>query len=283
MQILGVLPYWTLGPWHIGPLPIYSFGLFVAIGLMICFTLIGRRGEQKLGVSNDDVQNFAFYAVAIGWPLSHVFEVLMYRPGVLLEDPLELFRVWGSISSFGGLIGGIIGIMVWKWRNPHQDLLKFMDLAAWGLTVPWFFGRVGCASVHDHPGTLAPDWPLAIDFPARPGLPAGPRHDLGFYEALWWIPIIVAVFILDRKPRPKGFFLAVVPIMYAPGRFLFEFLRVGDADTRYLGLTPAQYLSIAIFVFGVQYLWRLRNRPPMEWVKYDPTTDPRNAKKQSVT
>lgn len=273
MQLLGVLPYWTLGPWQLGPLPIYSFGMFVALGLMICFTLIGRRGEQKMGVSNDAVQNFAFYLVAIGWPFAHIFEVLMYRPGVLLEDPLELFKVWGSISSYGGLLGGFIGLAVWKWRNPKEDLLEWADLGAWGLAVPWFFGRLGCASVHDHPGHLAPDWFLAIDFPARTGLTAGPRHDLGFYEALWWIPIIIALFYMDRKPKPKGYYLAVVPMMYAPGRFFFEFLRIPPemgGDARYFGLTPAQYLSIVIFLLGTRYWWKIRNNPPMVWRKYVP-------------
>jgi phosphatidylglycerol:prolipoprotein diacylglycerol transferase len=270
--MLATLPYWTLGPWQLGPVQIHSFGMFVAIGLMICFHLIGKRGEEKLGVSNDAVQNFAFYLVGIGWPMSHVFEVLMYRPGVLLEDPLELFRFWGSISSYGGLMGGFIGLAVWKWRNPKEDLLKWADLGAWGLAVPWFFGRIGCASVHDHPGHIAPDWwPLAIDFPARANLPAGPRHDLGFYEALWWSWIVVALFILDRKPKPKGYYLAVVPMMYAPGRFLFDFLRVPPelgGDARYLGLTPAQYLSLLIFALGFRFWLKIRNNPPMEWEKF---------------
>ena len=48
--------------------------------------------------------------------------------------------------------------------------------------------------------------------------------------------------------------MAVILLMYAPVRFGFDFLRAPDvrfADSRYLGLTPAQYGVIALFFVGV--------------------------------
>jgi phosphatidylglycerol---prolipoprotein diacylglyceryl transferase len=65
----------------------------------------------------------------------------------------------------------------------------------------------------------------------------------------------------------------VVPMMYAPGRFFFEFFRVPPevgGDARYFGLTPAQYLSVVFFLLGLRYWLKIRNNPPMEWVKYVP-------------
>ena len=65
-------------------------------------------------------------------------------------------------------------------------------------------------------------------------------HDLGWYEFLFTGLIIVPVFlVLNRKPRQPGFFLITFLLLYIPGRFLLDFLRLGDA--RYAGLTPAQY------------------------------------------
>jgi phosphatidylglycerol:prolipoprotein diacylglycerol transferase len=278
LSLLASIPYdlFTFGPFEIwGPIKIHSFGLFVAIGLLITFTLASRRGEQKLGVNGEEVQNFGIYLVVIGWCFAHVFNVIFYEPHKIAEDPLILFKVWGSISSYGGLFGGIIAAWIWRWRHPQYDFLAWCDLAAWGLTFSWFFGRVGCASVHDHPGAptgffLGIEWPDGVV-----------RHDLGFYEAIWWFFICAAVLWLDRKPRPKGFYLAVIPIMYAPVRFGLDFLRVGPeagGDIRYFGLTPAQYFSIGIFMVGIYFLTRILKQEPMEWKQYDPSKDPKRSK-----
>ncbi len=270
LSLLASIPYdlFTFGPFEIwGPIKIHSFGLFVAIGLMITFTLASRKGEQKLGVDGEEVQNFGIYLVVIGWIFAHVFNVIFYEPDKLMENPLILFEVWGSISSYGGLFGGIMAAWIWRWRNPHHDFLMWCDLAAWGLTFSWLFGRIGCASVHDHPGAPT-DFFLGIQFPD-----GVVRHDLGFYEALWWVVICSAMLWLDRKPRPKGFYLAVLPIMYAPIRFTLDFLRVGPeqgGDIRYFGLTPAQYFSIIIFGIGIYFVMRLRDKEPMEWKKFEP-------------
>lgn len=272
-SVLAAIPYdkFMFGPFELfGPLKIHSFGLFVAIGLLITFTLASRRAEKKMGASGEEVQNFGIYLVVIGWIFAHIFNVIFYEPDKLMEDPLILFKVWGSISSYGGLFGGIFAAWIWRWRHPEKDFLAWCDLAAWGLTFSWFFGRVGCASVHDHPGAPT-DFMLGIQFPD-----GVVRHDLGFYEAIWWFFICMAVLILDRKPRPRGFYLAVVPIMYAPIRFTLDFLRVGPemgGDIRYFGLTPAQYFSIGIFLVGIYFLTRVMKSEPMEWEEYDPSQD----------
>lgn len=279
-SLLATLPYWHFGPWPkepfmLGsiPLQIHSFGLLVALGLLIGIGWLSWRAERKEGISGERIQNFSLFLVFIGWPLSHVFNVIFYEPQVLLDDPLELFRVWGSISSYGGLFGGIIAFAIWTVRNPDVSRLKWGEIGTMGLVIPWFFGRLGCASVHDHPGDLAPDWPLAIAFPATSKLPAGPRHDLGFYEAIWWGLILVVMLILDRKPRRRGFYVGLIPVLYAPARFTFDFFRVPvdlGGDARYFGLTPAQYFSLALFALGLYFLYATRNNPVVEWKTYTP-------------
>lgn len=285
--ILAALPYWQFGPWpeepfQLGPLPlqVHSFGLMVAIGLLIGFSYTAWRGEKKMGIHGERVNNFSLFLVIIGWPLSHVFNVIFYEPQKLMADPLELFRIWGSISSYGGLLGGVLAFLIWTNRNKDVPRIDWAELGTMGLVIPWFFGRIGCATVHDHPGAIAPDWwPLAIEFPSRVGFPGGPRHDLGFYEAIWWGVILITMLILDRKPRKKGFFLALIPLMYAPARFMLDFLRVPQdlgGDIRYIGLTPAQYMSIALFGVGLYMASRLRHAPMREWEEWTPDDEERS-------
>lgn len=300
MSLIAAIPYdlFTFGPFRIPLLSdlvesalaipafeIHSFGLFVAIGLLTTFTLASRRGEQKLGIDGEAVQNFGLYLIAIGWFFAHFFNVLFYEPHKVLEDPLELFKFWGSISSYGGLFGGIIAAWVWRWRNPGQDFILWCDLAAWGLTFAWMFGRIGCASVHDHPGAES-DFFLAIS-----NWPDGAtRHDLGFYEALWWVVICVLMLYLDRKPRPKGYYLALVPTLYAPARFALDFLRVGPeqgGDLRYFaeilpggGWTPAQFFSVGIFLVGLYFWSRIRGAEPIVWTEFNPKKAPATTTKK---
>jgi phosphatidylglycerol:prolipoprotein diacylglycerol transferase len=315
--IIGALPFWQLGPWTLvdnlpllnAPLQVHSFGMFVAIGLLVCLVMATWRGERKLGMNGEKVQNYGLFLIVVGWSFAHVFNMVFYHPGEVARNPLVLFQVWGSVSSYGGLIGGIIGVYAWQWMHPDDDFLLWVDHAAWTLTFAWMFGRFGCASVHDHIGMKAPEWwPLAFEIPAdfyREPLAGTVRHDLGFYEALWWIVIVATVLIVDRKPRRKGLYMAIIPLMYAPVRFFLDFFRpwpqeqVGhlgtvDAsgltgtvlsffqtqpealaygDTRYLSLTPAQYLSIALFLFGLYMLYRIRDNEIVEWEQYVPGKD----------
>src|SRR5690554_5782460 len=112
MNLLGVLPYWQLGPWELGPLTLHSFGLVVAVGVLLALTILASRGQKILGVSGDRLQNFGMWLLIFGWCFSHVFEVFAYQPHIILEDPLVLFKVWGSISSVGGMIGGVIAFLI---------------------------------------------------------------------------------------------------------------------------------------------------------------------------
>lgn len=283
MSVLGVLPYWQFGPWELGPLTIHSFGLAVVTGLIWGLWLAGRRMERLKGVHPEEVHNFGIYVIIFGWIVSHIFEVLMYQPHAVRENPLILLQVWGSISSVGGVIGGIIAVFIWMYRHPEKDHLAWANLGAWTLPFCFFWGRVGCALVHDHPGKDATEFglwnwiydvtggavpeifPLALEFPD-----GTIRHDLGFYEMLWWGVLAIIFLILAQKPRREGLFLWLLPLLYAPVRFFLDFLRVEPnpylhGDARYLGLTPAQYVVIGFFITGIYLFIRHRNAPIEVW------------------
>jgi len=352
MESIAALPFVRLGPWR--PiegaewLTIHSFGMFVAIGLITCLIMATRRGERKLGFDGEKVQNYGLFLILVGWTFAHVFNVVFYEPGQTFElvrigdsVPIpRIFVIWGSISSYGGLLGGIIGVWLWRWMHPDDDFLLWVDHAAWTLTFAWMFGRLGCSSVHDHLGATAPEWwPVAFELTASDLQSMGVanaaehapmlRHDVGFYEFLWWIVIVGVVLWIDRKPRTKGIYTVVVPLMYAPVRFFLDFFRMWPipedgsydvpahtqwvldrlgiqpeslayydgyyypvrapldqygnlptdffaraqpylADTRYLGLTPAQYLSIGLFILGIVMWFRIRDNEVVEWKQFDP-------------
>ena len=72
--------------------------------------------------------------------------------------------------------------------------------------------------------------------------------------------MIFVVMFLDKKARFPGFYLAFIPMVYAPFRIFFDSLRT--ADTRYIGLTPAQFGAMVLFSVGlIVFLKQNKKRP----------------------
>lgn len=262
-----VLPYVSIPDLHIGPVPIHPFGVLVATGVLIGWWLAVRRAE-RYGVPKNEMESFISWGLAFGFVLSHLIDEVLYRPHDIIEHPIQLLKVWSGISSFGGFIGGTVGAFVWKLRH-KRPILPLLEHVLTIFPIGWIFGRAGCSVAHDHIGRASTSF-FAVNFPG------GPRFDLGLLEMLLTIPIAIATMWFARKPRPPGAIIGFVSVIYAPIRFPLDALRATDiinADARYLGFTPGQWLSIALFILGVTLLVRARKLPPTMPVPLPPKTD----------
>jgi phosphatidylglycerol:prolipoprotein diacylglycerol transferase len=149
-----------------------------------------------------------------------------------------------------------------KRYKPPITRLELADNAIYAFAPGFWFGRMGCSVAHDHPG-VPTDSPLAVTWPAGrwPGYEefdiartqAVQAHDLGLYEALYLMPLIVlGVVLISRwKGRKPGMMLAYACLVYSVPRFFLEYLRLEGPDPRYAGLTPAQWFSIMLFGAGI--------------------------------
>jgi len=79
-------------------------------------------------------------------------------------------------------------------------------------------------------------------------------------EMLFAVIIAVVALTLARKKTPPGFFLGWTMLVYAPVRFVLDFLRampgdkrLAETDPRYFGVTPGQWASF-IMAAGAFYL-----------------------------
>jgi phosphatidylglycerol:prolipoprotein diacylglycerol transferase len=247
-------------PW-VGEVAIQPFGVLAAAGILVGAHIAERRA-RACGVSEGVVADLLLHAVPLGLVTAYLLNAVFYDPGVLQEvfhHPGLLLDRYLGLSSYGGFLGGIAGAIVWRHRR-RMSLLKAGDPVAYAFPAGWFFGRTGCFLIHDHPGVVT-DFPLAVDDYWLQGVP---RHDLGLYEAFWSLVAFLLFLSLGRKPRKEGFFLAWLPLLYAPVRFLLDFLREGPdsgGDVRYLGLTPGQYGSLALLVVGLALANRVHRGP----------------------
>jgi phosphatidylglycerol---prolipoprotein diacylglyceryl transferase len=281
-----MVPYFEQPSISIGPLTIHAFGVIVAAAVLAGLT-IGQRRFRRLGLDRALGERLAWWAVVGGFLGAHLFSVVFYFPREVLENPLILLKLWEDISSFGSILGGILGIwLFFRLRVPAVDAASrwaYLDVAAFVFPVALMTGRIACTLAHDHPGTIT-TFPLAVslesseareyitrvyadagrlaELPPPGALARLGFHDLGWYESLYLTVFVVpAVLLLDRRPRRPGTFLAAFVLLYMPARFLLDFLRVADA--RYAGLTPAQWVALATLAALPVIMTRVRHHVPM--------------------
>jgi phosphatidylglycerol:prolipoprotein diacylglycerol transferase len=260
------IPWFRLDAWRVPvplleKLPIQPFGLLVAMGIIFGSKLAEWKAKRS-GVSPDIIPTAVMYVVGVGFLGAHAFDLMFYHPHRVLEDPLVIVRIWDGISSFGGFFGAVAGAFLYR-RRHQMPILVAIDPIAFGFPLGFVFGRLGCFVVHDHPGKVT-TFPLAVaDYPVGDP-PYMPRHDLGLYEMLWSVAVTLLFFVLVRKTRKHGFYLALLPILYAPVRFFLDYLRetpTSGGDVRYLGLTPGQYSALVFLVIGVVLARWLAHNP----------------------
>ena len=272
----GLIPF-AIPPWkpeiyHLGPIPIDPWMTLVCVGIIIGLEISRARGI-KLGLDTRDVVDGAAFTVICGFVGGHLLHVLGYHPERLeTEGIMALIKIWTGYSSMGGFVGAVIGFLIFftyirpRPRWIHADTLIF------GFPIAQMFGRLGCVSVHDHVGavttfplgvTFDPDvWPL-YDIDGAKIMEVSVRHDPALYEAIVCLVIGLVFFYLAKKARPAGFFIGAWCLMYAPVRFSLDFMRAAGLkadDVRYFGLTPAQYITLSMMVFGLYLVVKMRSK-----------------------
>jgi phosphatidylglycerol:prolipoprotein diacylglycerol transferase len=249
---------------------IWSFAVPAAIVSGYWFAL---RRAREAGVGTKEFESAMEVAVAGGLVISHMVEILLYQPQRLkAEGFLTLLKFWDGLSSYGGFFGAVFCLMIFYSILRRRRWWLEADLIVQGLIVGWIFGRIGCTVSGDHPGPRT-TLPFAYRYPD------GPRHNMGMYELVFTVVVLLpANLLLHRKKPPAGSYIALNGILYGAGRFALDFLRATDrpdADPRYGGLTLGHYCSLAIFMFGLVAAFLARaHRLESRQLPAAPTTPP---------
>ncbi len=232
-----MIPFVEIKTIALGPLTIQVWGLMVALGIL-AGTATAARLAKRRGLDASVVWDVAVWIAVASMVGGRLFHVAFYDPATYLADPLQIVAIWkGGMSMFGGLVGATVAAL-WFLRRKKLDLLVYADTLCHGLPIGIGIGRIGCFLIHDHPGTLT-HFVLGTKFPD-----GSVRHDLGLYESIYGFLLAIVFLVLARRNAKPPMYLIVFLSTYGTFRFFADFLRI--VDTRYLGLTPAQYLSVAM-------------------------------------
>lgn len=256
--MLAAIPYTTFPEIDLGFASIRTFGLMVALGVMVGAVIASRLGE-RWGIPSDDTIGLATRLVVAGvigaritWVLTHLDQI---------DSPVDVVAVWeGGLQFSGGFLAAIVvGLPTFrKWSRLTR--WHMLDGLALGLAIGLAFGRVGCYAVGEHLGGPTGFF-LGTRYDGgdtREGPPAIGTviHNTALYELLFLLVIAALLWWLLRQRAVAGSMIGWFCTLYAVGRFSTDLLR--EYDDTVLGLTGAQWMCVGLFPAGLYILFKVR-------------------------
>jgi phosphatidylglycerol:prolipoprotein diacylglycerol transferase len=253
---------------QLGPLIIHWYGVMIALAFLAgLWTATLRARREKISAEKiADVTLWLMVGGIIG--ARFVYVTTYWREEFASQPFSEVFMVQhGGLVYYGGFIGAAIAsftYILWK----KLPVWKTADVLAPSIALGSVFGRVGCLLNGCCYGRQT-DVPWAITF-TNPqahelsGTPLDvPLHPTEIYDALLNFGLYLFLAWIFRRKKFDGQVFATYLLCYAVTRSIVEYFRGDYTDLHYhLGLTPAQWVSVPIFVTGLALATVLSRREP---------------------
>jgi phosphatidylglycerol---prolipoprotein diacylglyceryl transferase len=266
--------------------PVFWYGLILTAG-MVAATWIASIELRRRGQDSNLAWDGMFWVIGlgiVGARLYHVFST----PGdggngrsFYFENPLLIVTGIreGGLGIYGGLIGGIIGLIIFTVRN-KLNFFQLGDCVVPGVALGQAIGRWGNFVNQELYGgpTGSSTWGVLIDttfrvktrqidFTDMATFPPETRfHPTFFYESMWNLAGFALLMLLARRFKHqlrRGDIAGLFFVWYGIGRSWVELLFRPDAWTLGNGLPTAVLVSIIGIVggIGVVISGRMLKRP----------------------
>lgn len=257
MDSYFTLPHFDPVAFTLGPLTVRWYGLMYVVGIILGWkiaTWLLKNYSNSVQVKDfDDSILYFIIGMVVGGRLGHV---LFYDLGMLIRDPLEIFKTWhGGMSFHGGILGVMIGLYIFSVRR-KIPYLSLLDVYAVVAPVGLFFGRIGNFINGELWGRVTDvPWAVINIYPDQL-----PRHPSQLYEAFAEGIVLLLITTLFWKRSDwrcyPGRISGIFAIGYALARCICELYRVPDGYA-FGSMTLGQLLTIPLIGIG----WFLLRRP----------------------
>ncbi len=256
------LPNFSPNLVEIGPIAIRYYSLAYILGILAAMFFISYENKKDKFMSAKAEENFLIFAVfsiILGGRFGYV---LFYNFDYFLFHPLEIFYIWqGGMSFHGGLLGSIIGLVIFT-RIYKIEFLRISDILAIIAPIGIFLGRManfinlelyGRPTNSDY-GFVFPSDPLLL-----------PRHPSQLYEGilegLLTFIILFSLSRLTKIQKKRGVLSGLFLILYAASRIFIENFRepdahLGEFEFLFFSVSMGQILSWPIIFLGIFVVWR---------------------------
>jgi len=253
---------------HFGFLHIRSYGLMLAIAFLVG-TWLALREARRLGLDEDKLVTMILVVL--------VSSVLGARMLYVIEHIQEFRREWGSVLAlwqggltlYGGVVAGTAAGLVAA-RRLGLPIWVAADALTPSFALGTMFGRVGCflnGCCYGRPTTL----PWGVVFPpdSFAGLEFGNAavHPSQLYFALAGLGLFGLAWWLRKRLTMPGTLFWTVIVLFALIRIPLDLTRAYEPESilAHVGafdVTESQLTSIALALFGVLMILRLKRRTP---------------------
>lgn len=243
----------------LGRIQIYSYGLMVALALLLGIIWVGLAAQQRKIATFNQITDFAIYVIVGGL----VFAKLLY---VICEfetykrEPLAIFS--GSAGSFfGAVIGGVL-LGVYYTKKAQISTWHLADVIALYIPLGHMIGRVGCLLSGCCYG-VETDLAWAMRCSSADDLL---RHPTQIYEMIGNLLLFIVLWISGRRveERKERYFPGFIFWLYVG---LYSFLRIiieAFRDSQILAfgwLRTTQVFSLLVAVVVFLYIgYRLKKK-----------------------
>lgn len=242
---------------HIGAVAIPSFWVMAFLGFFVGLVVI-RRTMVERGYDARLAYDLVLWAYVGGWIGARLF-VIPSGWSYFVEDPIAFLLSSSGWVWYGGVIGGAVAVLWWAYST-GIPLAVAGDITAPGLAIGLAVGRLGCQLAGDGDYGIPTSLPWGMSYPDGV-VPTTERvHPTPLYEVLLYGAIFLALWRQRLSGLPPGHLLAQYLVYSGVARFAVEFLRRNPKWI--VGLTTAQWFSIASVAVGVWLLQRIR-RPAL--------------------
>jgi phosphatidylglycerol---prolipoprotein diacylglyceryl transferase len=275
LALAAATPHWITYPnidpvaFHIWRLDVRWYGLSYLFGaILVYLQLQSARSRARTGLTVDQSQELVVYAmigVILGGRLLFLIADIFtpvnrggHELSYYLQNPLEIIAIWhGGMAFHGGFLGALVGIWLFV-RRAQVSFYKVCDEVA--LWMPLAIASTRCVNFinNELPGRLTDSpWGVAFPYPNNDGY----RYPSVLFEAVGMLAFVLPLgwLVHGWSKRRDGLVFWCFIAAYGLVRTIVEFYR--EPGIEYLGLTAAQYLTLAMLVLGAFMMWRVQRAP----------------------
>lgn len=243
-----MIPYFEVISFHIGPITVYTWGAFVALGLIISGSLVLKAAAAK-NFKVEPVFDIILISIIFGFIGARIGYVAAYWP-YYLANPGDIVKIWqGGLGFVPGLIAAVSADIYYIKKN-GLNLAQIADLFAPYLALGYGIARIGCFLIHDHLGKITNvPWAIAIEGKGY--------HDAGLYGIINGLTLFIFLMIIRKYVKRDGLLATIGLLYYSIVRFIIELFQTGP----YLaGITYTGWIVFFLGLWALLFILDLKKR-----------------------
>lgn len=232
---------------EVGPLKLYSFGTFIALGAFVGGVVLFRLLKYR-SLRTSHLFDTILYTLIVSLLAARLSYYFVYQEQ--FKNFWQVFYFWqGGLLALGGILVGFVAFLRFN-KKARQPIWEVLDALSLSFLISWAIGKIGCYLSVCSLGRPSDSW-----------LASNGMIPIDLISSIWAILVFVSllyIYFKDRLSAGVVFFLSAEAFFL--GELLIKTLKSDFGD----GIARAEAM-IYLALVAITYLlfWRLHG-PKLE-------------------